>query len=240
MCCIPPLNLTSSSPWCHWMSPQSGDISGDPVAPSEGHSGAGSIAATCVTYIPGSGSSPHSTAEGIECSVIWRTGKHGIHGQGPTTHGSPAATDKRARCAAWALWCSPCPGTSGDYICSHLSPSWVTFREVAQVAGAEVKRLHESQLTLHLSTWCLFAKAVAGCESYLVKGLTVIMPCGPNSVLALSNSLFRHRWPRESSVRCFQRKLPDSASRKVIERWKQALGAKTEITGWSQAPKERP
>ena len=97
------------------MSPQSGDVSEDPVLPLEGHQ-AGSLAATCNSALQaltrlltelwmalGAVSS-----EGREAWDPWA---------GVSPHGSPATIDKEPACAAWALGCSPsCPGTSETHL----------------------------------------------------------------------------------------------------------------------------
>ena len=75
-------------------------------------------------------------------------------------HRSPATTDKEPTCAAWAMWCSPsCPGNFN----SHLQPPEALLRWPSEgwTPGSRnhgKESLHRGQLTLQLSTWCLFAK----------------------------------------------------------------------------------
>ena len=120
---IPPLTLTSSSPWCHQMSPQFGDISEDLVAPLEGHL-AGFIAATCVTQHsnPWLLSSQGCRRHWGQCLLKDR--RHGIHGQGSHHTEVPLLQTKSQHVQ---------PGPCGvhlpaqeppRHICSHLSPSW--------------------------------------------------------------------------------------------------------------------
>ena len=97
------------------MSPQFGDVSEDPVAALEGH-WAGSLAATCnsalqaLTYLL-TGMQRALGAVSSEGQEAWDPWA------GVSPHGSPATIDKKAACAAWALWCSPsCPGTSETHL----------------------------------------------------------------------------------------------------------------------------
>ena len=79
---------------------------------------------------------------------------------GVPQHGSPAAQTELA-CAAWALWCSPsCPGNSE----AHLQPpeplvGWPLEGWSPGSRSHGEEGLQGSQLTLQLSTWCLFAKS---------------------------------------------------------------------------------
>ena len=121
-------------------------------------------------------------------------------------HGSPTAIDKEPACAAWALWCSPsCPGTSE----THLQPpeplrEWPSERGPLGSRNHDDKRLHGVQLTLQLSTWCLFVKSsywmwiLFGKGFWLWSCLVSQLSSGPHQ------TLFHHRWPRESSIRCLQ------------------------------------
>ena len=169
---IPPLTLTCSSPWCHQMSLQFGDISEDPVEPSEGHL-AGFIAAvllscytvtvivTCVTQHskPWLLSSQSCRQHLGQC--LLKNRRHGIHGQGSHHIEILPPTDKEPACAAWAMWCSPfCPGTSE----THLQPpellmGWPAEQWPLGSRSHGEEGLHGNQLTLQLSTWWLFAKS---------------------------------------------------------------------------------
>ena len=161
---------------------------------------------------------------------------------GVSPHGSPAAIDKEAACAAWALWCSPsCPGTSETHLQSpEPLVGWPSERWPPGSRSHDEKRLHGGQLTLQLSTWCLFAKSSYRMWILFGKGSDCGHALCPNSVLALRKPYFTTGDPEKIQPDASREKLPDSASQKVIKRWKQALAAKTEITGQGQAPKERP
>ena len=118
MYCIPPLTLASSSPWCRQMFPWSGDVSEDPVAPSEGH-WAGYIAATCVTQHSRPWLLSTQSCGGHWGQCLPKEQEAWDAWAGVPPHRSPAPTDKEPACAAWDLWCSPsCPGTSE----THLQP----------------------------------------------------------------------------------------------------------------------
>ena len=97
------------------MSPQSGDVSEDPVLPLEGHQ-AGSLAATCNSALQAltrllTELQRALGAVSSEGQEAWDTRT------GVPPHRSPSAKDKEPACAAWALGCSPsCPGTSETHL----------------------------------------------------------------------------------------------------------------------------
>ena len=148
-----------SSPWSHQMSPQFGDVSEDPVAALEGH-WAGSLAATCnsalqaLTYLL-TGMQRALGAVSSEGQEAWDTWT------GVPPHRSPATKDKEPACAAWALGCSPSwPGTSETHLqLPEPLMGWPSGQWHPGNRSHGEEELHGGQLTLQLSTRCLFAKS---------------------------------------------------------------------------------
>ena len=205
---IPPLTLTSSSPWCHQMSPRFGDISEDPVAPLEGHL-AGFIAATCVTQHskPWLLSSQSCRRHRGQCLLKDR--RHGIHGQG-SHHIEILPLQTKSQHVQ--------PGPCGVHLpaqetlthtCSHLRPSWGDLqRGGPQAAGAMVRKV-STEVSWHCSSvlGASLPRAVTGCESYLAQGSAYCHTMCPNLRLAFQQTLICHRCLRERTARCLQRKV---------------------------------
>ena len=107
---------------------------------------------------------------------------------GVSPHGSPATIDKEPACAAWALWCSPsCLGTSETHLQSpEPLMGWPSERWPPGNRSHGEQGLHNSQLTLQLSTWCLFAKS--SYRMWILYGIRVLTghTLCPNSALSFS------------------------------------------------------
>ena len=184
------------------MSPPSRDVSEDSVAPLKGH-WAGYIAATCVTW--------HSKPTPL-LTELWRAlGTVSSEGQeawdlwaGDAPHRSPAAPDKEPACAAWDLCCSPsCPGNSETHL-QHPEPliQWPSEGRPPGNRSHGEEGLHSGQLTLQLSTWCLFAKSsyrmwiLYGIGFWLWSHLVSQLSSG------LQQTLICYRWFRQRPLRC--------------------------------------
>ena len=152
MCCIPPLTLPSSSPWCHQKSPWSRDVSEEPVAPSEGH-WAWSIAATSVTHHPRPWLLSSQSCRGHWGQCLQKDRRHGMHGQG--SHHmevlSPKTKSQHVQPGPWGVHLLAQEPLR--HICSPLSPLWGNL----QRGGPQAKETWQGwaplgQLSLQLTT----------------------------------------------------------------------------------------
>ena len=157
-----------SSPWSHQMSPQSGDVSEDPVAPLEGH-WAGSLAAT---YNSALQALTHllTGCRGHWGQCLLKDRRHGIHGQG-SRHTEVLPPKTKSQHVQPGPWGVHLPDQEPlRHICSYLSPSWGDLQGSGTQATGAMARKGSMEVSWHCSSvlGASLPRAVTGCESYLV------------------------------------------------------------------------